>query len=199
MYGVIKPDELYYCQQDRTTQLNDRIYSRNVPNFQPQMLFNPRPVPTKYDLMPIIDRRAPSTVPIKVQPTYDMNKDFMPTGNKGGCSGMAPWSGFADRVNDESRLNNQFFALSECEQGNYVPSSTSDMYQVHLNAQPNIQTHPLLFVNPNQGLRTNSNTCLPPALKIFNNSTDIKSYQFQKPANVINNQPENRTELAASS
>jgi hypothetical protein len=199
MYGVIKPDELYYCQQDRTTQLNDRIYARNVPNFNPQMLFSPRPVPTKYDLMPIVDRRAVATVPIKVQPTYNINKDFMPTGDQGGCSGMGPWSGFADRVNDESRLNNQFFALSKCEQGNYVPSSTSDLYQVHISGKPDIQSHPLLFVNPNDRLRTNSKTCLPPALKVFNNNTDIKSYQFQKPANVINNQPENRAELAASS
>jgi len=199
MYGVIKPDELYYCHQDRTTQLNDRIYSRNVPNFKPQMLFNPRPVPTKYDLMPVLDRRAPATVPINVQPTYNMNKDFMPTGDNGGCSGMAPWSGFADRVNDESRLKNQFFALSDCEQGKYIPSSTSDLYQVNLTARENIQTHPLLFVNPNQGLRTRPNTCLPPSLKIFNNNTDIKSYQFLRPASVINNEPENRAEVAASS
>ena len=59
------------------------------------------------------------------------------------CAGL---SRFATNVDVESSLHNQFFALQKCEQAEYVPSSMSDMYQVHIDARPEInQPFPGLF------------------------------------------------------
>ena len=79
--------------------------------------------------MSIMDRRASSKIPIIEEPTYDIKTTFNP-GNA-----EAPWSGFATNINEESKLRNQFFALQNCEQANYVPSTTSDMYTVKVSGR----------------------------------------------------------------
>jgi hypothetical protein len=58
---------------------------------------------------------------------------------------MAPWSGFANNVNVESTLRSQFFALQDCEQSQYVPSSNSDLYNVYVPPKPVKQPYPDLF------------------------------------------------------
>ena len=40
---------------------------------------------------------------------------------------QAPWYGFTANINAESSLRNQFFALQDCDQGKYIPSTTSDL------------------------------------------------------------------------
>lgn len=134
--GVI--EGLYICQQERTQQLNDRIFSRNIPSAQLQMQFSSRPVSTKYATMPILNPRASSHIPINVQPTYETTEVFNP-------GSSAPWSGFPTKVDDESKLRNQFFALQKCEQSEYVPSSTSDLYEVAVTSRPVLQPYPGLF------------------------------------------------------
>ena len=46
MENVVKG--AYYCQQNRTTQLSNRMYKRNVPGVPLQMNYDPRPVDTKF-------------------------------------------------------------------------------------------------------------------------------------------------------
>jgi hypothetical protein len=82
---------------------------------------------------------------------------------------MAPWHGFANNVNVESTLRNQFFALQDCQQAEYVPSSKSDLYNVHVPPNPVKQPFPGLFkrevfdhCNPNVNNLGN---------KFFNNNT----------------------------
>jgi hypothetical protein len=58
---------------------------------------------------------------------------------------MAPWSGFSNNVNIESNLRNQFFALQDCEQSEYVPSSSSDLYKNYIPPKPIKQHYPGLF------------------------------------------------------
>ena len=173
MYGVIKPDVYYLCQQDRTTELNERIFDRIQPNIVPQMVFSPRPVPTKYSIMPIMDPVVESSVPIKQQKTYNTQKNFLPgAGYNGGEGGKGPWSGYASKVNDESKLHNQFFALSKCQQGSYVPKLNSDMYVSKIPMKPDAnQTHPLLFNNEQIRYNTTTNECLPVTQQMFNNNT----------------------------
>ena len=118
MYGVIKGLQL--CNQDRVEQLNDRIYSRYVPNCTPQMQFDPRPTPTKYTSFPIIGATPTVPTPIIARPVYNTSQSFLP-GNS------APWNGFD--VNQESKLKNINFALQKCPQASYVPSSNSDMFE----------------------------------------------------------------------
>ena len=134
--GVI--EGLYICQQERTQELNERIYSRNVPSSQLQMQFSSRPVSTKYATMPIVNPRVKSSVPINVEPTYQTTEVFNP-------GSSAPWAGFPTKIDDESKLRNQFFALQRCEQSEYVPSTTSDLYEVAITSQPVNQPHPGLF------------------------------------------------------
>lgn len=140
MYGVV--NGVYYCNNDRVDELNDRISERNIPSQKLQSQFDIRPVSSKYAMMPIFDRRAIPTVPIERMPTYDLANTFNP-GNA-----QAPWSGFCNNVNTESQLRNQFFALQKCEQSEFVPSSTSDLYQTKINYTPQQQTHPMLFDKP---------------------------------------------------
>ena len=134
--GVI--EGLYSCQQERTQELNDRIFSRNIPSAQLQMQFSSRPVSTKYATMPIVNPRAKSQIPINIQPTYETTEVFNP-------GSSAPWAGFPTKIDDESKLRNQFFALQKCEQSEYVPSSTSDLYEVAVTSTPVLQPHPGLF------------------------------------------------------
>ena len=170
--GVV--DGVYYCQQSRTEALNERLYMRNVPSRQLQPNFSMRPVSTKYDCMSIMDRRASSKIPIIEEPTYDIRTTFNP-GNA-----EAPWSGFATNVNEESKLRNQFFALQNCEQANYVPSTTSDMYTVKVSGREEKCVFPNLVESGSNALGSiyvdpklapfNPNTCNI-GKKLYNNHT----------------------------
>ena len=121
MYGVINGYKV--CNMERNLELDNRIYERNIPSTPLQPSFSLRPVPTKYELLGIYDRRAPASVPMERFPVYSVSSTFNPG------TAQAPWSGFATNINTESVLRNQFFALQNCEQAEYIPSSTSDMYQ----------------------------------------------------------------------
>ena len=108
------------CNSTIHNTTNTRIYDRNLPSQFLQPYLSTRPVMTKYSLMPIIDPRAPITVPLKQMPTYNTTQIFNP--------GNSPWSGFASSINKESELRNQIYGLQKCSQSVYVPNSTSDLY-----------------------------------------------------------------------
>lgn len=152
MYGVVNGCQM--CHLDRTVELDNRIYERNIPSAPLQPNYSIRPVSTKYDILPIFDRRAPVNVPIKRFPVYNTQTTFNPG------TAQAPWSGFADKINTESELRNQFFALQNCEQSEYIPSSNSDMYKVQVaqssNTMPN-EFH--LLQKQEQFAPFNPNTC----------------------------------------
>lgn len=151
LYGVI--DGAYYsCQLARTEELSERIAARNIPSTPLEPQFSMRPVSTKYSIMPILDQRPRAKVPILTRPTYNVETTFNPG------TAQAPWSGFASNINEESKLRNQFFALQKCEQPNYVPSSTSDLYQVTVSGRKEEQPFPGLF-ETQQFAPFNPNTC----------------------------------------
>ena len=102
----------------RTEELNERISTRNNPSAPLQPQFDIRPLSTKYSMMPIFDRRPIPTVSINVLPSYDITTTF----NPGNVQAAAPWAGFANNVNEESRLRNQFFAIQRgAVQSTYIP------------------------------------------------------------------------------
>tara|TARA_B100001758_G_C18206481_1_gene502660 strand:+ start:53 stop:580 length:528 start_codon:yes stop_codon:yes gene_type:complete len=109
-------------KSDHGNLVNERIYTRNVPSATLQPSFSIRPVQTKYTLFSLDSKRTPADVPIIKEPAYNVETVFNP-GNA-----QAPWSGFATKINTESKLRNQYFALQKSEQAVYVPSSTSDLY-----------------------------------------------------------------------
>ena len=104
------------------SEINNRIYDRNIPSSALQPYLDVRPVQTKYSRFPIVDPRKMLNVPFTQEPTYNISHTFNP-GNR-----MAPWSGFASNVNLESELRNQIYALQSCSQAVYVPDSSSDLY-----------------------------------------------------------------------
>ena len=162
MYGVI--NGIQYCNSNRVEELNERIYDRNIPSSTLQSQYGIRPVSTKYAFMPILDRRRIPSVPIKREPTFNIGQTFNP-GNA-----QAPWSGFATNVNDESTLRNQFFALQSSPQSVYIPSTTSDMYNMNILVRPEIQQpYPDLFSSPTLE-PFNPNSC-GIATNIFDNCT----------------------------
>ena len=62
MNGV--PEYLYYGQNERVDELNNRIKERQFPDSPLEPMINPRSVPTKYSLFPIINRRKSMNEPV---------------------------------------------------------------------------------------------------------------------------------------
>ena len=139
MYGVV--NGAYSNHHDRLGEINERISQRNIPSASLRPAFNVRPLSSKYAMMPIIETRPVPTVEIPPYQHFTTESVFNP-GN-----GKAPWRGWAERVNVESSLRNQFFALQRNDRTVYVPDSTSDLYQVTIDAREVEQPNPYLFDN----------------------------------------------------
>ena len=134
-----------YSFEDQATSkrqaiIYERTYRRNLPSHTLQPYLDSRPVPTKYNIMPIVDGRKEIETPLIQQATYNPSMVFYP-GND-----LAPWSGYASNINHESELRNQIYALQSSSQSAYVPSSKSSLYKVNWNnhQQPS-QSFPQLF------------------------------------------------------
>jgi hypothetical protein len=127
-------------QFDRTDELNSRTAARQFPDQELQPNFGPRPVPTKYSLFPVIERRTPATVPIRDIGRHSVQDNFNPATRNG------PVSTYLANVNTETILRNQTVALQHgADQGVYVPSSDSELYLVRAVGRREEQTHPILF------------------------------------------------------
>lgn len=156
-------NEVFYCNQVKRDELNERISYRNIPSSELEPQFSMRPVSTKYSLMPILDQRMTPEVSINITPTYNVGKVFNP-GTR-----QAPWNGYASNVDVETILRNQVFALQKADKAYYVPSSDSDLYKVVAVGRYETQTHPELFSIPSLS-SFNPNT-LNIGNELFNNST----------------------------
>lgn len=139
MYGVV--NGAYTNHHDRLGEINERISSRNIPSAALAPAYNVRPLSSKYAMMPIVESRPVPTVEIPPYQHFTTETVFNP-GN-----GKAPWRGWAERVNVESSLRNQFFALQRNDRAVYVPSSASNLYQVEIDAREVEQPNPYLFDN----------------------------------------------------
>jgi hypothetical protein len=103
---------------DLTDELNGRILARNTAHGNLDVLLDFRPQPTKYVL--------PNNIPIPECRSnilhYKTTKTFNPGDKKGS------WSGYVSNINEESILRNQIHALQKFPQADFVPNSTSDLY-----------------------------------------------------------------------
>lgn len=149
MYGVI--DGAYLCNQERTQELNERIYNRNIPSQKIQPQYDPRPVKTRRVLFPTIDCQNNSDVNIHTQKKiYNQHSHFNP-GSK------APYSGYSENVDQESRLKDIFMAKQKWTgQTTFIPSSSSDLYQNTIQESPYNDKHSLLF-HSNYNTKQNDN------------------------------------------
>jgi len=132
---------MYVGQQDRVDELNARILDRSVPDQGLAPNFSPRPVLSKYSLFPMLDNRMPTTVPIQPNYGYSLETTFTPPVMRSG-----PVAGFINKVDTETQLRNQYFALQRGGGQNvYIPSSNSDLYKVTVPSRPSEQPFPGLF------------------------------------------------------
>ena len=160
MYGVV--NGLYLCNHNRVDEINSRMSDRNVPSSSLQPQYSIRPTSTKYGYMQVLDQYKKPNIPLNNYKTYSTESVFNPG------SAQAPWNGFANNVNTESQLRNQFFALQRCEQSNFVPSSDSDLFKTTVDYKPIKQSHPLLFNTPE--FSPHNPDKLNSSENIFNNS-----------------------------
>ncbi len=139
MYGVV--NGAYSNHHDRLGEINERISQRNIPSADLRPSYSVRPLSSKYAMMPILETRPVPTVQIPPYQHFTTETVFNPGNAK------APWRGWAERVNLESSLRNQFFALQRNDRAEYVPDSRSDLYNVTVDARPVEQPNPYLFEN----------------------------------------------------
>lgn len=166
--GVIGiPTGISYGQNERVDELNSRLFDRNHPDQSLKPNFDFRPVSTKYSHFPIIDRRAPNSVPYNNYHEYSTGKFFVPPVGANG-----PVAGFTNNVNTESILRNQFFTIQRgADQGIYVPNSNSDLYRVNVDSKPGPNPHPTLFDRPTFSQDVNPNIVPGIGKDIFMNNT----------------------------
>lgn len=121
LYGV--QHGLVLQNHERVDELNDRIVSRQFSDQPLQPNFDPRPTPTKYAHFPILDRRAPTHVPIVHAPIHRPTTNFNPATRKYHVST------YLENVDNETELRGQTQRLQRggCDTM-FVPSSDSNMY-----------------------------------------------------------------------
>jgi len=130
----------YRCHIERDNELNERLSARNKPSAHLKPHFSMRPASTKYATMPIVDQCRKPIVSLENREIFNTEKMFNP-GNS-----MGPWEGYSSKVDDESKIRNQFFANQSCAQSKFIPSSSSDMYIVKMEQKEEVnQPHNYLF------------------------------------------------------
>jgi len=140
---------------ERIEQLNQRIVERNSTSTVPSFYFSPRPVPTKYTTLPILDELPCVKTKTIYKSPYNIEKDYLP-----GTS--APWSGFVENIDIETTLRFE---------KEYIPSSKSTLY-----TKPNIPSKQTLQPFPGLFAEAVSSTTAPvfKQNRIFYNSTSQK-------------------------
>lgn len=148
--------------EERVNSINEKLFERNKPSRTLDPAIDFRGHHTTYTLFPMVDNNIPP-MPAKCS-NFSMSNTFTP-----GTS--APFYGYATNVDDESRIRNIFMAYQPSyAQSHYIPSSSSDLYQVK--EFMNNTTH-----NPHELLQnvqvSNSSTCriTPSSNVLFNENT----------------------------
>lgn len=135
------PASIIYNRYEPIDETNARIQSRQFPSSPLEPNFTPRSVSTKFTLFPILNPNKVAVEPRIPYPAYNCEVIFNPGNSR------APSSGF--NIDLETELRNQSIALQHgATQNTYIPSSTSDLYNVSVISRPTIQPHPNLFSAP---------------------------------------------------
>ncbi len=123
MYGVV--NGVYYCNNERVDELNERISDRNLPSDKMQIVFDPRPQTTRRMMYPAFHTQSLDvTTPIELQKPFNPFTQFNP-------GSRAPFSGYATNIDQESRMKNIFMPIQKYTgQTQYVPSTKSDLYNM---------------------------------------------------------------------
>ena len=140
VYGMTpRPEEVWICNMERTQELSRRMNVRNYPSDKLPINIDPRAVQTKRVHFPILDARKKSNVNLENRGIFCSKRIFSP-------GDSAPYNGYANKINDESKLKNIIFPIQKGLQSKYIPNMTSDLYMNHrqivgrneLNPYPNL-------------------------------------------------------------
>ena len=154
---------------EKQNSINREIYVRHLPSNDLQANYDPRPVSTKYSMLPIIDRRKEVNIPIIVENNYNSENIFNPGTRK------PHFEGFARNIDRESVLRNQFFALQAADQAKYIPSSNSDLYKNDINfitVGNNLEESGLFRRDELEDFNPNPSIII--GNELFNNSTRVQ-------------------------
>ena len=113
--------EAYVCNIGRTHDLSRRMNKRVYPSEKLPVAFTPRPVATNRVHFPMLDCRKKSSVKLENRGVFDSQRVFAPTS-------LAPFNGYMNKIDDESKLRNIIFPLQKGIQSKFIPSSSSDLY-----------------------------------------------------------------------
>lgn len=131
-----------YRQNTNIDEFNTRLNGRQFADSPLEPNFDMRSVSTKYARFPIINRRKPVTEGKLPYVDYNQGANFTPAVSKG------PVSGYMNSVDTETILRNQTFGLQTgIGQDVYVPSSSSELYNVSVVSRPSEQPHTGLFAH----------------------------------------------------
>ena len=147
--------------------INNDIYNRNIPSTSIQLNFSPRPSMSKYSIMPIIEEKKVGNVEI-TNGRYFNNNIFYPGTRK------LDFCGFARKIDDESTLRNQFFALQKSDHSKWVPSSSSDLYKSDIIPKNDDIINNSLLFKENTFNNHNPNISSKIGQNYFNNSTRVQ-------------------------
>ena len=113
-----------------------------------------RPASTKYSIMPIVDPRTQAALaPLKPDLNF-LLRICLTQATPG------PWTGFADNIDSESKLRNQFMALQKSDQAYYIPPTNSDLYTSQSNhVNPSPEQSKLMFSQ--EAFQTNMDKKVP--------------------------------------
>ena len=157
--------------RDIHKNMNDKLFSRRVPSHNLPNLLYPVPVSTLFQVMPGIASNPCLENP-GINKIYNTQNMFSP-------SDSIPFTGYQNRVDDESKLRNIIFPIQNCPQNKFIPGSRSDLYNNTISKKnystsshllKREKTH-LKFTN-NKFNKFNPNKC---GMKdhMFNNSTRL--------------------------
>ena len=131
-------NHILVCDTTNLEQLNNRIFNRIIPSKNLENPLDFRPCETRHTIFP-------TSIKQNVQPT-NMNYNQLAQFNPGS---KAPYSGYANFVDQESRIKNIFMTNQKwCGQTSFIPSSKSELYNEKSFKKTNIpelQKHSLLF------------------------------------------------------
>ena len=149
--------------------INHRMYGRLVPDAHLRPNFDFRSTPTRsVHVFPVMDPRKVPRVPIR---NTIQNGSALGSGTSGPSKG--PVQGF--RVNAESELRNQYFALQHgAPQGVYIPRSESDLYQVSLPENSTPVPLPHQYLQPKDQYSTTGMQQKHIGTQLFHNATQLQ-------------------------
>jgi hypothetical protein len=134
---------IYTGQHERLNEINERVNQRQFSDQPMQPNFDPRPIPTKYSVFPIINRRAPTEIDIQRTPEHVVENNFNPATRK------YPFQTYLANLDTETMLRNQTVPLQRnMDSGTYVPASSSELFLPTIpqgSIGTGIHNHPDLF------------------------------------------------------